>query len=321
MPTWEHMRSEDPLKARIAEQILIGVTTRKYARSLEPLPEGVESEGISRSSVSRHFVARTGEQIEKFLSRNLSEIDLPVVMVDGIHIDDHVLVVALGIDISGKKHVLGLAEGSTENEEVCTNLFRSMLDRGLSADRTRLFVIDGGKGIRKAIRTVFGSSALIQRCHIHKMRNVLGCLPENRHGSVRTAIHDAWNEPTKEKALLKLKALAKRLKVEHPGAANSLLEGLDETLTILALGVPHALATILSSTNAIENLMGTFRHISKNVKRWRGGEMAVRWASTVLIIAEKRFRRIRGYKDMQSLNATLKRYCSNISLDNHSKVA
>lgn len=321
LPTWEQMRSEDPLQQRVTEQIVLGVSTRKYARSLEPLPDGVESEGVSRSSVSRHFVVRTQKEVEKFFARSLREVDLPIIMVDGINIDDHVLVVALGIDRSGKKQVLGLAEGSTENQEVCTNLFRSLIERGLDVGRARLFVIDGGKGIRKAIRTTFGSWAYVQRCRVHKMRNVLGCLPDERQASVRAAIHDAWNEPTPEKARGKLRALAARLKAEYPGAAGSLLEGLDETLTILTLGVPEALATILSSTNAIENLLGTLRRISRNVKRWRGGEMAIRWAATAFIAAEKKFRRIRGHRDIPTLIAALERRAGKPRMDNETKVA
>lgn len=315
------MRSEDPLERRVAEQILLGVSTRKYAKSLEPLPDGFDSEGVSRSSVSRHFAARTQKEVEKFFARSLSGVDLPIIMVDGIHIDDHVLVVALGIDTSGKKQGLGLAEGSTGNEEVCTNLFRSLIERGLVVDRARLLVIDGGKGIRKAIRATFGSWAYLQRCRVHKMRNVLGCLPEDRQASVRTAIHGAWNEPTVEKARGKLKALAARLKAEHPGAASSLLEGLDETLTILTLEVPDALAKILSSTNAIENLLGTLRHILRNLKRWRGGGMAVRWAATALIVAEKKFRRIRGHREIPALMSALDCLADKAAMDNKTKVA
>ena len=321
LPMWEHMRLEDPLQRRVAEQIVLGVSSRKYAKSLEPLPDGIESEGVSRSSVSRHFVARTQKELEKFFARSLKEVDLPIIMVDGINIDDHVLVVALGIDRSGKKQVLGLAEGSTENEEVCANLFRSLIERGLVVGRARLFVIDGGKGIRRAIRRTFGAWALVQRCRVHKIRNVLGCLPEERHASVRTAIHDAWSEPTQEKARAKLKALAARLKAEHPGASSSLLEGLDETLTILSLHLPEALERILSSTNAIENLLGTLRHISRNVKRWRGGEMAVRWAATAFMAAEKRFRRIRGHREIPALISALDRHAATIAVDIKAKVA
>jgi transposase-like protein len=169
LPTWKEFSEEDPLHERAVEQMLVGVSTRGYARSLEPLDEDHESVGVSRSSVSRRFVARTKEQVTAFLSRPLGELDLPVIMLDGVCLAEHVLIVALGIDTEGRKHVLGLVEGSTESEGVGRSLLRNLIDRGLKVERARLFVIDGGKGVRKAIRSVFGSWALVQRCQIHKL--------------------------------------------------------------------------------------------------------------------------------------------------------
>jgi putative transposase len=181
LPTWRQMTEEDPLEERAVEQMLVGVSTRGYARSLEALPEEMESVGVSRSSVSRRFVARTAREVEVFLGRELEGIDLPVVMVDGTELGEHVLVTALGIDSTGKKQVLGVREGSTENEQLCLELLRSLVERGLVVERARLFVIDGGKGIRKAIRGVFGSWALVQRCQVHYADLRIMPTPDGKH--------------------------------------------------------------------------------------------------------------------------------------------
>ena len=304
LPTWEDITREDPLEERAVEQMLVGVSTRRYARSLEPLPSGVESRAVSRSSVSRRFVARTAQKVEEFLSRPL-EVDLPVVMIDGTALGEHVLVVALGIDREGHKHVLGVVEGSTESHGVCQALLRDLIERGLVVERARLFVIDGGKGIRKAIRETFAQWALIQRCQVHKLRNVLDHLPGSKRAVVGAALRKAWSADSVAEGRQQLDALAGRLEVQHPGAVASLREGLDETLTLLALGAKGALYRTLCSTNPIENLQGALKRVAKRVKRWRGGSMALRWAATALMDAEKRFRRIRGHRELAALNASL----------------
>src|SRR5712691_444625 len=301
LPTWKEFSEEDPLNERAVEQMLVGVSTRGYARSLEPLDEDHESIGVSRSSVSRRFVARTQEQVTAFLSRPLGELDLPVLMLDGVCLAEHVLIVALGIDTDGHKHVLGLVEGSTESEGVCRSLLRNLIDRGLKVERARLFVIDGGKGVRKAIRSVFGSWALVQRCQIHKLRNVLDHLPEGKRSWMRAAIRRAWAAETSDKARRKLRDLASQLDETHPGAAASLREGLEETVTVNDLGLGVWLLKTLCSTNPIENLNGGLRRLTRNVKRWRGGAMAQRWGATALMEAERRFRRIKGYRDLPQM--------------------
>ena len=184
--------------------MLVGVSTRSYERSLEPLPREMETLGVSRSSVYRRFAARTEKEVKRYLNRSLDGLDLPVVMVDGTILGEHVLVTVLGIDATGKKHVLGVREGSTESSGVCSELLKEMIERGLPVERARLFVIDGGKGIRKAIRTVFGMSALIQRCQEHKLRNVLEHLPKHKHAWIRSAIRSAWRSETDTKASKKL---------------------------------------------------------------------------------------------------------------------
>jgi putative transposase len=321
LPTWRRMTAEDPLRDRVAEQMLLGVSTRGYERSLEPLPAEIRSRGTRRSSVCRHFAARTTQQLKAFLSRPLDELDLPVILVDGKRLGDHVMVVAMGIDVTGKKHILGVVEGSTESEQVGRRLFQSLIDRGLVVERARVFVIDGGKGVRKAIRGVFSEWALIQRCQIHKIRNVVEHLPEHRRTWVRVAMRRAWATGTPGQARRKLEDLAKQLESDHPGAASSLREGLDETLTVIRLGVGAALHRTLRSTNPIENLQGTIQRVVRNVKRWRGGSMALRWCATALIEAERRFRRVKGHREMPQLVAALEAEVKKLGLDNVEQVA
>ena len=321
LPHWREAIREDPLTGRVMEQMLVGVSTRNYARSLESAPEGVDSTTTSRSAVSRRFVARTRGQVEKFLSRDLSELDLPVMMLDGTGIGDHVLVVALGIDAKGRKHVLGVTEGSTESEQVCRGLLRQLLERGLVLERARLFVIDGGKGLRKAIKSMFGSWALIGRCQIHKLRNVLDHLPQGKKAWVRAAMNRAWSQDTVGKARGKLNELADQLEGQHPGASASIREGLEETLTLIGLGVGPALSKTLRSTNPIENLQGTLKRVSRNVKRWRGGSMALRWAVTGLLVAENKFRRVKGFREMPQLIAALEATIGSESLDRKERIA
>lgn len=321
LPTWKRFAEEDPLRRRVLEQIAVGVSTRGYERSLEELPEQLDSSVTSRSSVSRRFVAATQARVTAFLSRPLGELDLPVIMLDGRGMGEHLLVVALGIDASGKKHVLGVAEGSTESEEVCRGLFTNLLERGLKLERARLFVVDGGKGLRKAIRVVFGSWALVQRCQIHKLRNVLEHLPERKRTWVRAAMRKAWGEQDVTKARSRLKALAGQFQEVYPGAASSILEGLEETLTVIGLGVSGWLLKTLSSTNPIENVQGTLARVSRNVKRWRGGAMALRWGVTGLLEAEKRFRRVKGHRDLPQLIAALDALVEGGKLDKRTRVA
>lgn len=321
LPSWGHFAEEDPLRRRVLEQILVGVSSRNYARSLEVVPEELDCAVTSRSSVSRRFVARSQAKVEEFLSRPLGDLDLPVIMLDGTGLGDHVLVVALGIDVTGKKHVLGLVEGSTESEGVCRTLLSSLIERGLNVERARLFVIDGGKGIRKAIREVFGAWALVQRCQVHKLRNITEHLPQGKRTWVRAAVRRAWGSDTVDKARGKLKDLASQLETEHPGAAGSVREGLDETLTVIELGLTGWLMRTLSSTNPIENLQGSVKRVARNVKRWRGGTMAERWAATALIEAEKQFRRIKGHREMSHLLRALETRVPASALDKKVKVA
>jgi len=285
----------------------VGVATRGYSRSLEPLGPSVKTRGTSKSAVSRRFVAATAARVEEQLSRPLGDLKLAVLMMDGIHFGEHVILVALGIDESGKKHVLGLREGATENAASCTALLTNLTERGLETTRSRLMVIDGGKALRRAVREVFGKRALVQRCQLHKKRNVLDQLPERMRASVSAALSQAYASRDKATALRLLHNLERRLAKEHPGAAASLREGLEETLTVVGLGLPRALERTLATTNPIENLNSVARRVCGRVKRWRGGEMIVRWMVGAMSEAAKGFRRLKGHAGMPLLIAWLRR--------------
>ena len=321
LPTWQRMSAEDPLRDRVVQQILGGVSSRGYEASLEPLPAEIPSRATRRSSVCRRFIAKTTEQSKAFLSRSLEGIDFPVILVDGTNLGDHVMLVAMGIDTSGEKHILGVTVGTTESEQACRSLFRGLIDRGLVVERARLFVIDGGKGVRKAIRTTFGTWAIVQRCQIHKLRNVVGYLPKHRHAWVKSAMRQAWKMGTEAKAKHRLEQIAGQLEVEHPDAAASITEGLDETLTVIRLGLGGWLLKSLRSTNPIENLQGSIKRIVRNVKNWQSGSMALRWCVTALAEAEKNFRRVKGHREMPQLLAALEVVVNKNALDTKEQVA
>jgi transposase-like protein len=300
LPSWRAFSASDPLEKRALEQMLIGVSSRRYERSLEPVPPHVAARGTSKSAVSRRFVATTKAKTAEWLGRDLSSIDVVVLMIDGVHIDDHVLLIALGIDAEGEKHVLGCFEGATENATACTALLTDLRERGLRTDRTTLAVLDGAKALHKAVREVFGPLALVQRCQVHKIRNVLDQLPEAMRVSVRAAMREAYACADAVRAKKLLQNLARRLREAQPGAAASLEEGLDETLTVMRLGLPKSLARVLSTTNAIENLIGAVRRLGKRVRRWRNGKMILRWTVAAISDAATRFRRIAGARAAMS---------------------
>jgi len=308
LPSFEAASKADPLDRHTLEAIASGVTMRRYGRSLERLPAGEIDRSTSRSSVSRRFVALTQRRLAETFSGPLDELDLRVVMIDGIAFRDHCVLLALGVAPDGAKHVLGLWEGSTEHSSVAKALLRDLIERGLPTDRALLFVIDGSKALRKAIRDVFGGLGLVHRCQIHKERNVLEHLPQALRPSVRRALRQAWASSSADLARRQLERLAASLDAEHPGAAASLREGLEETLTLLALGVEGALYRTLRSTNPIENLNGSVASYTKNVKRWRGGGMILRWVGAAVVEASQGFRKIRGHRDLRQLVQALQRH-------------
>ena len=306
LPAWTQWSREDPLEQRALQQMILGVSTRGYSDSLEKLPVEVPERGKSRSAVSRRFVEGTRRRLVKLQRRDLSKLSLAVLMIDGIHFEDHVVLVALGFENDGKKHVLGLWEGATENSRACKALLENLASRGLQTNRSMLIVLDGAKALHKACRDVFGDRAFIQRCQEHKKRNVADHLPESMRPGVRRAMNQAYECRDAKRAKRQLEALAARLESEHPGAAASLREGLDETLTVIELNLPERLQLSLRTTNPIDNLIGSVRKVSRRVKRWRGGRMMLRWCGAAVLDAEQRFRRIRGYREMPKLIAALR---------------
>jgi putative transposase len=306
LPTFQTMAATDPLDHRVVEQMLVGVATRQYARSLEPLGPEMKSRGTSKSAVSRRFVARTTAQLAAWQSAPLEGLDLVALLIDGVHLGDHCLIVALGIAADGQKHALGLWDGSTENATVCQGLLANLQSRGLRTDRSLLVILDGSKALRKAVRATFGDAALVQRCQVHKMRNILEYLNDRQRPWAQAILRRAYQSTDVKTAQRLLLDLAKRLETEHPSAAESAREGLDETLTIVTLNLSTRLRRSLATTNAAESLLSRTRHVKRNVKRWRSGQMMLRWVAAGVLEAVKGFRRVKGYADMPMLVAALR---------------
>lgn len=307
LESWESFEKEDPMSRRVLEQVCVGVPMRSYERSLEP-PADLETVATKKSSVSRRFVAKSQAVCDEFLGRSLEGMDLPILMLDGTYLGKHLLVVALGIDSEGRKHVLGIREGSKESGEFCKSLLRDLIHRGLEVEVPRIFIIDGSKGLRSAIESVFHGWCRIQRCQIHKLRNVREHLPEGRRAWVTTRLRAAFKHSDAEKGRRRAQGLIQDLQTDHPGAASSIEEGLSEMFTLARLGLDseEALWSSLRSTNAIESLQGSMKHTAKNVKRWRNGTMVLRWAVTGVLEAQKKLRRVKGYKRIPSLIDTLR---------------
>lgn len=306
LKTLEMFAAEDPLREQVMGEVLAGASMRRYGSTLDVAPDDLDEFGTTRSAVSRHFVACTQEKLKKFLSRPIGDLKLVVIMFDGVEAGGSSVVTALGISLDGKKHILGIHEGATENSEVVKSLLEDLVERGLDTKASYLFVIDGSKALRKAIKSFFGERAAIQRCTIHKMRNVLDHLSQERRPLVRSALREAFRCDAAADGRRLLKALASKLEDEFPGAAASLREGADEMFTVVDLGIRGRLRRFLQTTNAIENLFSSFRHVAKNVKRWRSGSMVLRWTATAMIYAAGKFRRVKGHEDLKQLVEALK---------------
>lgn len=302
LQTYVHFADRDPLTAVVLERMLAGVSTRRYRRIQEPIGATVEqtARSTSKSSVSRAFVERTRKALGELMGRRLDDVRLAVLMLDGIDLKGRTNIVALGISTDGVKIPLGLWEGSTENATVATALLSDLVERGLDPEQGILFVIDGSKALRKAIRQVFGE-APVQRCIRHKERNVLEHLAERDRPPVKRRLRAAWAEHDHGRARERLRALAADLDRSHPGAAGSLREGLEETLTLTRLGISGSLKRTLESTNPCESMIECVRRTSRNVKRWSSGEMAMRWTAAGMLEAEQQFRKVIGYRDLATL--------------------
>jgi putative transposase len=308
MKTYAHFADRDPLTAVVLEQMLAGVSTRRFARTREPVGRDVvdAERSASKSAVSREFVGRTGEHLRALMARSLADVRLAALMLDGIELKGRCCVVALGVTSDGVKVPLGLWDGSTENKRVCVELLADLVDRGLDCDQGVLVVLDGGKALRAAVDAVFGQVP-VQRCVRHKERNVLDHLPERDRAGVKRKLRAAWKLTDHKTAIERLEVLAGELAHSHPGAAASLREGLAETVTLQRLGVHQQLHKALSSTNPIESMIGICRATSRNVKRWQNGDMCLRWTAAGMLEAERQFRKIIGYKHLAALALAVER--------------
>jgi putative transposase len=308
--SYEYFADRDPLTRAVMDRMLAGVSTRMFAGVGEPVGEEVErsSSTTSKTSVSEMFVERTATALEELMARRLDDVRLAVMMLDGMEIAERTHVVALGITTDGAKIPLGLWEGSTENATLAKDLLADLVDRGLDPEQAILFVIDGGKSLRKAIREVFGGHALVQRCQRHKERNVTDLLPERDRDRVRARMRAAWALTDADVALQRMELLASELDRTWPDAGRSLREGMADTLTLMRLRITGRLAETLCSTNPCESMIEIVRYTQRNVKRWHDGDMRKRWTAAGMLVAEQQFRRIIGYKDLAKLVIAVERH-------------
>jgi len=295
VPLYERLRRDPELPKKVHRASVNGLSTRR----VEPV---LESVGLKKSQVSRHLVSEMESHYEALMSRRISKRML-VVMLDGIHLGDHVILTSVGIDESGTKHILGIREGASENSEVCKSLLSDLIERGLSAELGILFVLDGSKALYRAVKELF-PHAKIQRCRVHKLRNVLDHVPEKKKAYVRAAMRSAWKLLPKE-GMGRMEDLAKELSVDHPGACSSLREGIEETFTLNRMDLPALLIPSLSSTNIIENCHGAIGQCMRRVSRVQDGKMALRWAASALLEAEPNMRNVKGAKHLWMLKAQL----------------
>ena len=306
VPAYEAFTSTEILDELALERMMAKLSTRRYGAGLEPVGAAVTASATStsKSAVSRRFVARTEKALAEMMAADLSALDLVALMVDGVHFAEHCCIVALGIGIDGTKHPLGVVEGSTENATVVTELFTNLRERGLDVTRPVLVVIDGAKALAAAVKAVF-DHPVVHRCQLHKIRNVEQKLPKSMASTVTKKMRAAYRHESALAAEADLESLARQLSKTHPGAAASLREGLAETLTVDRLGVPPTLARTLRSTNAIESMIEICRDHSTNVKRWRDGQMALRWCAAGMGEAAKQFRKVNGFLRLPALRAAL----------------
>jgi putative transposase len=310
LPAYRLFAGEDQLTRVVMERMLAGLATRRHVAAAEPVGQAVQesASATSRSAISRRFIAQTKTALAELLARDLGGLDIKVLMIDGEHIAEHCCIVALAITADGTKVPVGLWEGSTENKTVARHLLADLVGRGLDAEEGLLVVIDGAKALSAAVSAVFGANAAIQRCTVHKRRNVAEHLPEDQRGWVDAKLVRALHNPDASAGLRDAKALATALERKHPGAAASLREGLPELFTVARLGITGTLAKTLTSSNPIESMISIARTTNRNVTRWRDGQMVLRWTAAGMLNAQRSFRRVKGYKQMPQLVAALRRH-------------
>jgi len=312
LASYAHFAAEDMLTQVVMERMLAGVATRRHARVAEPVGEKVSGtqKSVSKSAISRRFVRQTETALAEVMARDLTELDSKVLMVDGEHVAERCVVVALAITADGTKVPVGLWDGSTENKTVVRSLLADLVERGLTFDDGLLVVMDGAKALSAAVREVFGTKALIQRCQLHKRRNLGDHLPDKDKAWVDAKLVKAFGHPDPDTGLRNAKSLAAQLDKTYPSAAASLREGLEEMFTVARLGIDGRLAKTLTTSNPIESMISIARATNRNVTRWRDGQMVLRWTAAGMLNAERSFRRIKGHKQMPQLVDALRRHAN-----------
>jgi putative transposase len=312
LDTWKVFSSVDLLNSLVVERMLAGVATRRHADVAEPVGADIEarSRSVSKSAISRRFIAATKTALAELMARSLSDLDIAVLMIDGLDVAGQCVVAALVITTDGTKVPVGLWLGDTENKTVVTALLADLVARGLSVEGGVLCVIDGAKALAAGIKKVFGDDAVVQRCTLHKRRNLAGHLPKELAGAIDKRLALIFAQPDPTKGLDAAKRLAKELEADHPDAAASLREGLDDVFTVTRLGIRGTLAKTLTNTNCIESMISIARRSSARVTKWKDGSMKKRWVAAGMLEAERSFRRVRGYKGMPKLVDALRREVS-----------
>lgn len=312
------LQSPTAMPQAALDHLVNGVSTRRYERVVQLAQAGF---GVKKSSVSRGFVRASAAEVAKLAERRFDDERFAVIFIDAQPYAGEMMVAALGITVGGEKRLLGLRQGATENAIVVTSLLEELRDRGVRSDQPTLFVLDGAKALHAAVVRVWGKFAVIQRCQVHKRRNVVAHLPEKHHEELYARLHAAYQEKSVKRARTLLAAAVAWIRKISPDAAASLEEGLEETLTVVRLGVPELLRKTLATTNPIESAFSVAESVTRRVKRWRDGDMRQRWCVAGLIDAERRFNRIKGHKHMTQLLAVLEQLVTPATLDAERKLA
>ena len=318
IPAYERLRQDRGLGQHLLGALLRGISTREYQ---EVLPQMAATVGVSRSAISRKAIDASVEQLRELQERRWENVEILVIYMDGQRFAEHHIIAAVGVDREGKKHILGIEPGATENAAAVLRLLTHLRDQGLPTDRKYLFVIDGAKALRAAIQEVFGGEQPVQRCRNHKVRNVLAELPKEQQGQTRNLLRAAWKVKTAEEGEKRLEQLARFLEREYESAARSLREGMREMFTLQRLQIPESLHKCLATTNVIESPQSGVERRTDNVTRWRDAEMVQRWVASAWLLTEKHFRRIDGHADLWALAAILGRQGSSTTQSSKEKIA
>jgi transposase-like protein len=318
LETYARLQSPDAMPQSVLKRLVRGVSCRDYQGVVDLAREGF---GVQKSSVSRSFVKASAKEVRELAERRFDGVRFPVIYLDGVQYAGETMAVALGVLENGTKRVLGVRQGATENAAVCTALLEDLQERGLDTSQPTLLVLDGAKALHAAVKRVWGPRALIQRCQVHKKRNVREHLPQKHHDELSRQLQAAYHETDYDEALRRLKTTARWLERLNPDAAASLREGMEETLTVVRLGIPELLRRTLATTNPIESAFSVAQNVTRRVKCWREGDMRQRWCVAGLMRAESKFRRVKGYRHMSQLLKALDRLVLGKEIDEKRKIA